>query len=99
MLSRRRSCSPIALSPEPFMKEKRHHSCHYPLSGLPSADSPIRVWLECWLVNLDIRYEHIIEDAIMTANPYDESVRALDRVHEIAREYVQALPTRRVGKL
>ncbi len=35
----------------------------------------------------------------MAANPYDESVRALDRVHAIAREYVQSLPTRRVGKL
>ncbi|MFL5762104.1 MAG: pyridoxal phosphate-dependent decarboxylase family protein [Thermomicrobiales bacterium] len=33
------------------------------------------------------------------ANPYDESVRALDRVHELAREYVRDLPNRRVGRL
>jgi glutamate/tyrosine decarboxylase-like PLP-dependent enzyme len=35
----------------------------------------------------------------MTANPYEESVRALDRVHEMAREYVRDLPNRRVGQI
>src|SRR3954453_20125896 len=44
-------------------------------------------------------FDRLIEDEIMTANPYDESVRALDHAHEMARAYGQALPNRRVGQL
>jgi glutamate/tyrosine decarboxylase-like PLP-dependent enzyme len=38
------------------------------------------------------------EDLVATSNPYDESARVLDRVHEIAREYVRNLPSRRVAQ-
>jgi glutamate/tyrosine decarboxylase-like PLP-dependent enzyme len=35
---------------------------------------------------------------VTLTNPYDESVRVLDRVHELARDYVHDLPNRRVAQ-
>jgi glutamate/tyrosine decarboxylase-like PLP-dependent enzyme len=36
--------------------------------------------------------------AVSVSNPYDESARVLDHVHELAREYVRNLPDRRVAQ-